>query len=89
LLRGNKKYVQNYGGRNILEGGHLKTLYASPDTIRVIKSREMRWKGCVVQRREMKKAHKTVAEKTEEKSPLGRPSCRREDNIRMDLNDMG
>ena len=33
--------------------------------------------------------HKVLVGKPEEKRPLGRPGCRWEDNIRMDLQEVG
>jgi len=45
----------------------------SPNTIRVIKSRRMRWVGHVAHMDEMKNAYKVSAEKPETKGPLGRP----------------
>jgi hypothetical protein len=38
---------------------------------------------------EMRNEYRLLVEKSEGKRPLGRPSHRRMDNIRMDLGDMG
>jgi hypothetical protein len=60
-------------------------LYASPDIIRVIKLRRMKWLGYVARMGDMGNAHKILVEKPEGKRPCGRPSGRWEDNIRMEL----
>jgi hypothetical protein len=57
----------------------LRNLYSSPNIIRMIKSRRMRWPGHVAR----------MVEKPERKRPLGRPSRRWVDNITMDLKEMG
>jgi hypothetical protein len=63
----------------------LHNLYSSPDIIRQIKSRQMRWAGRVARMGEERKVYKVLVGKPERKSPLGRPRCRWEDGIRMDL----
>jgi hypothetical protein len=60
----------------------------SPDTIRQIKSRRMRWAGHVARMGEKRKLNKVLLRKPEGKRPLGRPR-RRWDGIRMDLRDIG
>jgi hypothetical protein len=64
-------------------------LYASPNIIRVIKSRRIRWVGHVARVVEMISAYKMLVRKHEWKKPLGRPRPRWEDNIRMDLREIG
>jgi hypothetical protein len=49
----------------------------------------MRWKGYVACIGEMRNAYKILVGKTEGKRPLGKPKCRREDNIRMDRGEIG
>jgi hypothetical protein len=51
----------------------------------VIKSRKMRWVVHVAQTREMRNAYNILVWKPEGKRPLGRPTHKWEDNIRMDL----
>jgi hypothetical protein len=72
-----------------LHSEELHNLYSSPDTIRQIKSRRMRWAGHVARMREERTVNKVLVGKPEEKRPLGRPRCRREDGIRMDLRETG
>jgi len=60
-------------------------MYASPNTIRVIKSRRMIWAGHVALLGGMRNAYKILVGKSEQKRPLGRPRRRWEHNITMDL----
>ena len=67
----------------------LNDLYSSPNIVRVIKSRRMRWAGHVVRIGEERGAYMFLVGKPEVKRPLGRPRRRWVDNIRMDLQDVG
>jgi hypothetical protein len=67
----------------------LHNLYASPDTIRQAKSRQMRWVGHAARIGEERKVYKVLVGKPEVKRPLGRPRHRWEDGIRMDLRETG
>ena len=60
----------------------LPELY-SPNIIRMIKSRNMRWAGHVARAGEMRLAYMVVVGEPEGKSPLGRPRRRWEDNIKV------
>jgi hypothetical protein len=64
-------------------------LYSSPDIIRQVKSRRMRWAGHVARMGEERKVYKVLVRKPEGKRPLGRPRRRLEDGIRMDLREIG
>jgi hypothetical protein len=66
----------------------LHKIYASPDIIKVIKSRRMRWAGHVVRMGEMTNEYNILVGKPEGKKSLGRPRRRRDDNIRMDLREV-
>ena len=57
--------------------------------MRVIKSRRMRWAGHVARMWERKGVYGVLVGKPEEKRPLGRPRRRWEDNIKMDLQEVG
>jgi hypothetical protein len=72
-----------------LHNEELRNLYLSPDIVRVIKSRRMRWAGHVAQAEELRNAQDILVAKPEEKRPVGRPRRRWEDNIRMDLRKIG
>ena len=64
-------------------------LYTSPNIVRVIKSRRMRWAGHVARMGEERGAYRVLVGKPEGKRPLGRPRVRWLDNIRMDLQEVG
>ena len=57
--------------------------------VRMIKFRRLRWVGHVVRMEEDRSAFKILTCKPTGKSPLGRPRRRWEDNIRMDLKEIG
>ena len=54
-----------------------------------IKSRRMRWEGHVARMEEGRGVHKVLVGSSEGKRPLGRPRRRWEDNIKMDLQEVG
>ena len=64
-------------------------LYFSPNIVRVIKSRRMRWAGHVACMEEGRGMHKVLVGKPEGKRSLGRPRRRWENNIKMDLEEVG
>ena len=64
-------------------------LYSSPNIVRVIKSIRMRWAGHVAHMGEGRGVYRALVGKPEGKRPLGRPRRRWEDNIRMDLQEVG
>jgi len=66
----------------------LNDLYCSPNTVRVIKSRRLRWAGDVACMGEERGVYRVLVGKPEEKRPLGRPRRRWVDNIRMDLHEV-
>jgi hypothetical protein len=55
----------------------------------VIKSRILRWAGHVARRGEGRGVCRVLVAKPEGKRPMGRPTRRWEDNIRMDLQEVG
>ena len=64
-------------------------MYRSPNIVRVIKYRRLRWAGHVARIEEGRSAFKILTGKPKGTRPLGRPRCRWEDNIRMDLEEIG
>jgi hypothetical protein len=64
-------------------------LYSSPNIVRVIKSRRMRWVGHVACRGEGRGVYRVLVGRPKGKRPLGRPRCTWEDNIMMDLRKIG
>jgi hypothetical protein len=73
----------------ILHNEELNDLYSSPTIVRVIKSRRIKWTGHVARMGEMKGVYRVLVGKPEGKRPFGRPRCRWEDNIKMDLQEVG
>jgi hypothetical protein len=67
----------------------LHSLYSSPNIVRVIKSRRMSWAGYVARMREGRGVYRVLVGKPEGKRPLGRPRRRWENNIKMDLREIG
>jgi hypothetical protein len=72
-----------------LHSEELHILYSSPNIIRQIKSRRMRWAGYVARMGEERNVYGVLMGKPEEKRLLGRPRRRWEDGIRMDLRETG
>ena len=72
-----------------LHSEELRDMYSSPIIFRVIKSRRMRCAGHVARMRERRGVYKILVGKPEGKRPLGRPRRRWEDNIKMDIQDVG
>jgi hypothetical protein len=67
----------------------IELLYSSPNIVRVIKSRRMRWAGHVVRMRKRRIVYRVLVGKPEGRRPLGRPRRRWEDNIKMDIWELG
>jgi hypothetical protein len=72
-----------------LHNEELNDLYSSPNIIRVIKSRRMIWAGHVARMGEKRGAYRILAGRPEGRRPLGRSRCRQEDNIKMDIKEVG
>jgi hypothetical protein len=72
-----------------LHNEELNDMYCSPNIVRVIKSRRIRWAGHVARMEEGRGMQNVLVEKPEGKRPLGRPRCRWEDNINLDLQEVG
>ena len=77
------------GERRRLHSEELNDLYCSPNIVRVIKSRRMRWAGHVARMGEERVVYRVLMGKPEGKRPLGRSRRRWVDNIRMDLQEVG
>ena len=72
-----------------LHNEELNDLYCSPNIVRVIKSRRMRWAGHLARMGESRGVYRVLVGKSEGKRPLGRPRRRWEDSIKMDLQEVG
>ena len=72
-----------------LHNEELNDLYSSPNIVRVIKSRRMRWTGHVARMGEERGVYRVLLGKPEGRRPWRRPRHRWVDNIRMDLQEVG
>jgi len=72
-----------------LHNEELSDLYCSPNIIRVIKSRRMRWAGHVARMGEGRRVHRVLVGKPEGKRPFGKFRRRWKGNIKMDLQEVG
>jgi hypothetical protein len=76
------------GGWRKLHTEELRSLYSSPSIIRMIKSRRMTWAGHVA-RMGMRNAYRILMGKSERKKLLVRPRRKWEDNIKINLREIG
>ena len=67
----------------------LYTQYSSSNIIRVIKSRRLRWAEHVALMEESRGAYRDLVGKPEGRRPVGRPRPKCEDNIKMDVREVG
>jgi len=67
----------------------LRDIYPFPNIVLVVKSRRMRWMRHVARMGEGRGVHWVLVRKPEGKRPLVRPRRRWEDNIKMDLREVG
>jgi hypothetical protein len=73
------------GGWRKLHNKELHNLHSSPNIIRMMPPRRMRWAGHVARIEEDRNAYGILVGKPEGKRPLGRPRCGWVDNIKVDL----
>jgi len=71
-----------------LHNEELNDLYSSPNIVRVIKLKRMRWAGHMARMGEERGVYRVLVGKLEGRRPLGRPRRRWVDNIRMDLQEV-
>ena len=67
----------------------LNDLYSSPNIVRVMKSRRLSWAGHVARMKETRGLYRVMVGKPECKRQLGRPRRRWEDNIKVDIQEVG
>ena len=72
-----------------LHNEELHSLYRSPNIVRLIKSRRLRWASHVARMEEGRIAFKILSGTPTEKKPSGRPRRRWEDNIRIYIKEIG
>jgi len=77
------------GFKYTMYNNEVYDLHTSPNIIRVTKSRTMWWKGNVVRMWDKKVAYRFWVGRSEGMRPLVRPRCKCEDNIKVDLQDVG
>jgi hypothetical protein len=75
-------------GWRILHNEELHNLYSSPNIIKMIKTRTIRWADHVVRMGANINAYMILVGKPEGNRPLGRPRHRWVDNINMDLREI-
>jgi hypothetical protein len=83
------KMVEATGEWRKLHSEELNDLYSLPNIVRVVKSRRMRWAGHMAHVGEERGVYRVLVGKPEGKRPLGRPRRRWEDNIKMELQEVG
>ena len=72
-----------------LHNTELHALCSSPKLIRNLQSKRQRWAGHVARMEEFRNAYRVLMGRSDGKRPLGRPRRRWEDNIKMDLKEVG
>ena len=72
-----------------LHNEELHGLYDSPDVVKIMKSRRLRWAGHVARMGEKRRLYSILVGRPDGRRPLGRPRRRWEDNIRRDLREVG
>ena len=72
-----------------LHNAELHALYSSPNIIRSLKSRRLRWPGHVARMEQSRNSYRVLMGKPEGKRPFGKIRRRWEDNIKMDLREVG
>ena len=83
------KRVEITGEWTKLHNAELHALYSSPNINRNFTSRRMRWAGHVARMDLSRNAYTVLVGKPAGNKPLGRPRRRREDNIKIDLWEVG
>ena len=75
--------------RRKLHDEQLNDLDCSPNIVRLIKSRRMRWAGHVARMGERRGVYRVLVGKPEGKRPFVRPRCGWKDNFKMGIGDVG
>jgi hypothetical protein len=81
--------MEENGSWRKLHNNELHSPYSSPNIVRMIKSRRMRWAGHVARMGAGRGVYRVLVGRPEGKRPLGRPRCRWEDNIKLALREIG
>jgi hypothetical protein len=81
--------MEEDGSWRKLHNDELHSLYSSPNIVRVIKSRRMRWVAHVARIAEGRVVYRVSVGRSEGKVLLGRPRRRWEDNIKLERSEIG
>ena len=71
-----------------LHNVELHALYSSPNIVRSLKSRQLRWAGHIARMEQSRNAYRVLVGKPEGKRLLGRQKLRWEDIIKIDLREV-
>jgi hypothetical protein len=88
-LKVGPKWNELTGEWRRLHNRELYALYSSPNIIRVIKSRRLKWAGHIARMGKTRGANRVLVGKHEGRAPLGIMRCKWENNIKMDLQEVG
>jgi hypothetical protein len=83
------KYANNLRAEVVMKFLPVNILYSSPNSGRVIESRRLRWAGHVARMEQGRRVYMVLIGNPEWKRPLGRRRRRWEDNIKLDLREVG
>ena len=76
-------------GENYITLSYMHSILLQHRLIRNLKSRRLRWAGHVARMEQSRNAYRVLVGKPEGETPSGRPRRRSEDNIKMDLREVG
>jgi hypothetical protein len=72
-----------------LHNDELNSVYSSPNIVRVIKSRRMRWVGHAACMGDGRGVYRILVGRPKGKRPLGRSRRRWDDNMKVDIREVG
>jgi len=72
-----------------LHNDEFHGLYSSPNIVRVIKARRLRWVGHMTRMGEGRNVYRALVGRPERMRPLRRPRRRWKDNTKLDLREIG
>ena len=75
-IRGWRRLVDDRGEWRKIHNAELHALYSSPNIIRSLKSKRLKWEGHIARMEQSRNACRVLVGKPEGKRPLGRPRRR-------------